>query len=139
VPPVAPAPVVIAISRRLLIVVVTIVLAVSAGIGVTLALLLGQSSSGQAGGSAEPSAAVDGAAGSPQASPGARVTVRLVDVPAGAEVTVDGQPVGAEFQLEASVQERALRVVVPGQRPFVRIFRPVADMTISVRLEPAGP
>jgi serine/threonine protein kinase len=75
----------------------------------------------------------------PVAAPApATATVRLVGLPAGAQVTLDGRPVGPAFPLEVSDAPHTLRVVARGQRPFVHEFRVAGDLEIQVVLERAG-
>ena len=64
--------------------------------------------------------------------PSADATIRLLDLPAGAEATLDGDPVGDEFTLEVSDAPHILRVTLRGRRPFVREFRVEGDMEIPV-------
>jgi serine/threonine protein kinase len=61
--------------------------------------------------------------------------VRLVGLPPGAEATVDGRPVEAEFALDATNGEHTLRVRARGFRTAVRTFRAPNDMTLEIVLE----
>ncbi|MBI5499538.1 MAG: protein kinase [Deltaproteobacteria bacterium] len=61
--------------------------------------------------------------------------VRLLDLPAGAEATLDGEPVGAEFALEVSDATHTLRVTLRGRKPFVHEFRAAGGLEIPVVLE----
>ncbi|MBI5487553.1 MAG: protein kinase [Deltaproteobacteria bacterium] len=67
--------------------------------------------------------------------PAPNAMVRLLDLPAGADATLDGNPVGAEFPLEVSDATHVLRVTLHGRKPFVREFLAEADLEIPVVLE----
>jgi hypothetical protein len=71
-------------------------------------------------------------------SPPATAKVTLVGLPPGARASVDGAPVGAEFEMEVNDAPHVLKVAVPGRRPFVREFRVQGDTTIEVRMAAAG-
>jgi 2-oxoglutarate dehydrogenase E2 component (dihydrolipoamide succinyltransferase) len=68
----------------------------------------------------------------------APATIRLVGLPADAQVTLDGEPAGPEFPLEVSDVTHTLRVVARGRKPFVHEFRVAGDLEIPVVLERAG-
>ena len=75
--------------------------------------------------------------GTPEAplADGTTARIKVVGVPAGAEVRFDGRPVGSDFRVPLSADEHAVEVAVPGRPSVVRKVRPTADLTLDVEAE----
>jgi hypothetical protein len=67
------------------------------------------------------------------------VTIQVQGVPAGAEVTLDGEPARLPLQLAREQRTHRLRVSVAGFEPSEQPVSATADGTVTVSLKKAHP